>query len=140
MTTAANRVKVGDANRYLSTLRPRACRQKWHHAGQGALQMSRLRLSIHPARQTGATAAGGAYGRPALPVRTFHECHRAAAGGFDAGGAVLDPHHGAHAGAKTDAPAGPSGGAGTGRDVAFSGKKTQKLWIWKAYDRTTGHL
>jgi IS1 family transposase len=24
--------------------------------------------------------------------------------------------------------------------VAFSGKKTQKLWIWKAYDRTTGHL
>ena len=102
--------------------------------------MSRLRLSIHPARQTGPAAAGGAYGRPALSLRTVHECHRAAAGGFDAGGAVLDSHHGAHSGAKADAATGSGGGAGTGRNVAFRGKKTQKLWIWKAYDRTTGHL
>ena len=140
MTTAAKAIKVRPENRHLSSLRARACRQKWHGTGQGALQMSRLRLSIHAARQARSAPARGAYGRRALSVRPVHECHRAAAGRFDARSAVLDSRHGAHAGAKTDAPTWPDGGAGTGRNVAFSGKKTQKLWIWKAYDRTTGHL
>jgi insertion element IS1 protein InsB len=35
---------------------------------------------------------------------------------------------------------GRTGGDGTGRDVALSKKKSQKLWLWKAYSRYPGHL
>src|SRR5215210_1455048 len=101
--------------------------------------MQRLRPELHrhaPTRQTAGPEGGS---RAALCQRPVHEPHRPAA-------RCLAPHHPGLARAvrsrlraKTRAGR-TSGGDRARRDVAGSEKKSEPLWIWKAWDRASGQL
>src|SRR5215216_2309948 len=108
-------------------------------AHQAALFVQGLRPDPHrhtPTRQAAGPEGGcGA----ALCQRAVDEPHRQAAG-------RLHTHHPGLAGAvrpglRPEARARRSGrGDRARRDVALSEKKSEPLWIWKAWDRATGRL
>src|SRR3954454_6410153 len=98
-----------------------------------------MRPELHrhaPTRQTAGPEGGG---RAALRQRSLDEPHRPAP-------RCLDPHHPGLAGAvrgrlRPEARAGrTSGGDRTRRDGALSEKKSEPLWVWKAWDRASGQL
>src|SRR5215213_1471461 len=120
-------------------LRERRPCQERADAQQAALPVQSLRPELYrhaPTRQAAGPEGGG---RAALRQRPVDEPHRPAAG-------CLDPHHPGLAGAgrgrlPAKARAGrPRGGDRAGRDVALSEKKSEPLWIWKAWDRASGQL
>src|SRR4051794_16585553 len=116
----------------------RACEERVD-AQQAALPVQRLRPELHrhaPTRQTAGPEGGG---RAALRQRSVHEPHRQAP-------RCLDPHHPGLAGAirgrlRPEARARRSGrGDRARRDVALPQKKSEPLWVWKAWDRASGRL
>src|SRR5215211_3984416 len=123
----------------VQALRERRACQERADALQAALPVQRLRPELHrhaPTRQTAGPEGGS---RAALRQRSLDEPHRPAAW-------RLDTHHPGLARAvrgrlraKTRA-GGPGGGDRPRRDVALSEKKSEPLWIWKAWDRASGQL
>src|SRR3954463_2123913 len=101
--------------------------------------MQRLRPELH--RHACPRQAAGPEGGScaALRQRAVDEPHRQVAW-------RLDPHHPGLAGAvrgrlRPEARAGRSGrGDRARRDVALSEKKSEPLWVWKAWDRASGRL
>src|SRR5215203_4666838 len=123
----------------VQALRERRARQERADARPAALLVQRLRAQLHqhaPARQAAGPEGGG---RAALCERPVHEPHRQAAG-------RLDPYRPGLARAvrgrlRPEARARrPGGGDRARRDVALSEKKSEPLWIWKAWDRASGQL
>src|SRR5215207_1238090 len=123
----------------VQALRERSARQERADARPAALLVQRLRAQLHqhaPARQAVGPEGGG---RAALRQRPVDEPHRQAA-------RRLDTHHPGLARAlrgslRPEARAGrPRGGDRARRDVALSEKKSEPLWIWKAWDRASGQL
>src|SRR4051794_5436710 len=123
----------------MQALRERRACQERADAHQAALPVQSLRPELHrhaPTRQTAGPEGGG---RAALCQRPLDESHRQAPG-------CLDAHYPGLAGAvrrrlRPEARAGrPSGGDRARRDVALSEKKSEPLWIWKAWDRASGQL
>src|SRR5215204_1966938 len=101
--------------------------------------MQRLRPELHRHARPGQAAGPEGGGRAALCQRLIHEPHRQAA-------RCLDPYRPGLARAvrgrlraKTRAGR-TSGGDRARRDVALSEKKSEPLWIWKAWDRASGQL
>src|SRR3954447_505506 len=101
--------------------------------------MQRLRPELHRHAHTRQTAGPEGGGRAALCQRPVDEPYRQVAG-------RLDPHHPGLAravrpGLRAEARAGgPGGGDRTRRDGALSEKKSDPLWVWKAWDRASGQL
>src|SRR3954468_13117063 len=98
-----------------------------------------LRPELHrhaPTRQAAGPEGGG---RAALRERSLDEPHRPAAW-------RLNTDYPGLAGAvrrrlRPEARAGrTSGGDRARRDVALLKKKSEPLWVWKAWDRATGQL
>src|SRR3954447_3703220 len=123
----------------MQAMRERRARQERADAQQAALSVQSLRPELHrhaPTRQAAGPEGGG---RAAVCQRPVHEPHRQAA-------RRLDPHGSSLVGAvrgrlRPEARAGrTSGGDRARRDVALSEKKSEPLWIWKAWDRATGQL
>src|SRR3954452_12797920 len=123
----------------VQALRERRARQERADAQQAALSVQSLRPELHrhaPTRQAAGPEGGG---RAAVCQRPVHEPHRQAA-------RRLDPHHPGLVGAVNGLlrPEARAGGAGRGdrtrRDVALSEKKSEPLWVWKAWDRASGQL
>src|SRR5215203_6040726 len=123
----------------VQALRERRACQERPDAQQAALLVQRLRSEFHrhaPTRQTAGPEGGR---RAALRQWPVDEPHRQAPG-------RLHTHHPGLAGAvrgrlRPEARAGrPRGGDRAGRDVALSEKKSEPLWIWKAWDRASGRL
>src|SRR5215218_4826236 len=123
----------------VQALRERRAGQERADAQQAALTVQSLRPELHghtPTRQTAGPEGGG---RAALCERSVDEPHRPVAG-------RLDPHHPGLARAvrghlRPEARARRSGrGDRARRDVALSEKKSEPLWIWKAWDRASGQL
>src|SRR5215213_9531994 len=117
----------------------RGARQERTDAQQAALLVQRLRPELHRhacPRQAAGPEGGG---RAALCQWSVHEPHRQAAG-------RLHTHHPGLAGAIRGSlrPQARAGGPGRGdrarRDVALSEKKSEPLWVWKAWDRASGQL
>src|SRR5215212_1255884 len=116
----------------------RACQER-ADAQQAALPVQSLRPELH--RHTGPRQAARPEGgcRAVVRQRPVDEPHRQAA-------RRLDPHGSSLAGAvcgslRAKARAGRSGGGDRARrDVALSEKKSETLWIWKAWDRASGQL
>src|SRR3954452_872369 len=101
------------------------------------MQGMRLKLHRHaPTRQAAGPEGGG---RAALRQRPVDEPHRQVA-------RRLHAHHPGLARAvrgrlRPEARAGgPGGGDRARRDVALSEKKSEPLWVWKAWDRASGRL
>src|SRR3954453_7119944 len=123
----------------VQVLRGGGARQKRTDARPAALFVQKLRLKLHrpaPTRQA-AGPEGGC--RAAVCQRPLDEPHCQVAG-------RLHAHHPGLAGAvrgrlRAEARAGgPGGGDRTRRDVARSKKKSEPLWVWKAWDRASGQL
>src|SRR5829696_2778384 len=117
----------------------RGARQERADAQQAALLVQGLRPELHrhaPTRQAAGPEGGSC---AALCERTVDGPHRQVA-------RRLDPHHPGLAGAvrgslRPEARAGgPGRGDRAGRDVARSEKKSEPLWVWKAWDRASGQL
>src|SRR5919202_933569 len=123
----------------MQALRQRGVRQERADARQAALPVQSLRPVLHG--YTCPRQAAGHEGgrRPALCQRPLHEPHGQAPG-------CLDTHHPGLARAvrgslRAETRTGrPGRGDRTRRDVALSQKKSQPLWVWKAWDRATGRL
>src|SRR5215210_917449 len=121
----------------VQALRKRGAGQEWADALQAALPVQVLRPELH--RQARPRQAAGAEGHRGSAVcqRLVDEPHRQVAG-------CLDTHDPSLAGAvrrrlRAQARAGRSGGGDRARrDVALSQKKSEPLWIWKAWDRASG--
>src|SRR3954471_18847975 len=120
----------------LYALRQRRAREERADAHQAALLVQSLRPELHQhacPRQTAGPESGSC---AALHQRLVHEPHRPAAW-------RLNPHHPGLAGAvrpglRPEAQARRSGrGDRARRDVALSEKKSEPLWVWKAWDRAT---
>src|SRR4051812_12914443 len=108
--------------------------------GQQRYRCKACGLNFTDTPPPGGQAAGPEGGcRAALHQRPVDEPHRQAARG-------LDTHHPGLARAvcgrlRAEARAGGSGrGDRARRDVALSEKKSEPLWIWKAWDRASGQL
>src|SRR4051812_19447349 len=123
----------------MQALRERRACQERADAHQAALPVQSLRSELHrhaPTRQAAGPEGGG---RAAVCQRLVHEPHRQALGRFNT-------HHPGLAGAvrgrlRPETRAGrTSGGDRAGRDVALSEKKSEPLWVWKAWDRASGRL
>src|SRR5215217_7999332 len=123
----------------VQALRERRACQERADAQQAALPVQSLRPELHQhtcPRQAAGPEGGG---RAALCQWSVHEPHRQAPGG-------LHTDHPSLARAvcgrlRPEARAGrTSGGDRARRDVALSEKKSEPLWVWKAWDRTTGQL
>src|SRR5829696_1187989 len=123
----------------VQALRERGAREERAHAWPAALLVQSLRPEFHryaPTRQTAGPEGGG---RAALCQPTVDEPHRQAPG-------RLDTHRPGLARAVRPGlcPEARAGGAGGGdrtrRDVALSKKKSEPLWVWKAWDRASGEL
>src|SRR5215216_3127137 len=123
----------------VQALRERKACQERADAHQAALPVQRLRPELH-----GHTCPGQAAGPEGgccavVRQRLVHEPHRQVAG-------RLDPHHPGLVGAvrgrlRPEARAGgPGGGDRARRDVALPEKKSEPLWVWKAWDRASGQL
>src|SRR5829696_1428077 len=117
----------------------RGARQERADAQQAALLVQGLRLELHRhacPRQAAGPEGGG---RAALCQRPVHEPHRQAPG-------CLDPHDPGLARAvrsrlRPEARARrPGGGDRARREVALPEKKSEPLWVWKAWDRASGQL
>src|SRR5918912_1618410 len=123
----------------MQALRQRGVRQERADARQAALPVQSLRPELHG--HTCPRQAAGHEGRcrPALCQQPVHEPHGQAPG-------CLDTHHPGLARAgrgslRAEARAGrPGRGDRARRDVALPQKKSEPLWIWKAWDRATGQL
>src|SRR3954451_14271340 len=123
----------------VQALRERTACQERAAAQPAALLVQRLRPELHRHASPGQAAGPEGGCGPALRQRLVDEPHRQAA-------RRLDPHGSSLVGAvrgrlRPEARAGrTSGGDRAGRDVALSEKKSEPLWIWKAWDRATGQL
>src|SRR3954451_11378372 len=123
----------------MQALRERRACQERVDAHQAALPVQSLRPELHRHASTRQIAGPEGGCRAALRQRSLDEPHRQAPG-------RLTPHHPGLAGAirgrlRPEARAGrTSGGDRARRDVALSKKKSEPLWIWKAWDRATGQL
>src|SRR3954449_9273208 len=120
-------------------MRERGARQERVHARQAALPLQGVRAELHRHAAARHAAAGQGRGGAALPERAVDEPHRQAPGRVDAQRAGLDRalRRSLRPGARAR---GPRRRGRAGRDVAFSKKKSNKLWVWKARDRATGRL
>src|SRR3954470_2033154 len=119
--------------------RERGARQERVHARQAALPVQGLRAELHRHAAPWHAAAGQGRGGAAVPERAVDEPHRQAARRVDALGAGLD--RALRRSVRPEARArGPRRRGRAGRDVAFSKKKSNKLWVWKARHRATGRL
>src|SRR5689334_4866437 len=98
-----------------------------------------MRPELHRHAPTRQAAGPEGNGRAALRQRLVDEPHRQVAW-------RLHTHHPSLAGAvrgrlRPEARAGGSGGGDRARrDVALCEKKSEPLWIWKAWDRASGRL
>src|SRR4051794_37890662 len=120
-------------------MRERGARQERVHARQAALPLQGVRAELHRHAAARHAAAGQGRGGAALPERAVDEPHRQAPGRVDAQRAGLD--RALRRSLRPEARArGPRRRGRAGRDVAFSKKKSAKLWVWKARDRATGRL
>src|SRR5215204_6724581 len=123
----------------VQALRERTACQERADAHQAALPVQSLRLELHRHTPTGQAAGPEGSGRAALCERPVDEPHRQAA-------RRLHTHHPGLARAvrgrlRPEAGAGgPGRGDRAGRDVALSEKKSEPLWVWKAWDRASGRL
>src|SRR5215217_7306741 len=123
----------------VQALRERTACQERADAHQAALPVQSLRPELHRHTRPGQAAGPEGGGRAALCQRPVDEPHRPAPG-------RLNPHHPGLAGAvrgrlRPEARAGgPGGGDRARRDVALLKKKSEPLWIWKAWDRASGQL
>src|SRR4051794_1709470 len=123
----------------MQALRGRTACQERADAHQAALPVQSLRPELHRHAAPGQAAGSEGSGRAALCQRLIHEPHRQAARG-------LDTHHPGLARAvrgrlRPEARAGrTSGGDRARRDVARLKKKSEPLWVWKAWDRASGQL
>src|SRR3954462_14866158 len=123
----------------MQALRERRACQERADAHQAALPVQSLRPELHghPHPRQAAGPEGG--GRAALCQWSVDEPHRQAA-------RRLNPHHPGLARAvrgrlRPEARAGrTSGGDRARRDGALSEKKSEPLWVWKAWDRASGQL
>src|SRR3954453_2826196 len=120
----------------VQAVRQRGARQERVHARQAALPLQGLRAELHrhPAARDAAPDQGR--GGAAVPERAVDEPHRQAPGRVDARRAGLD--RALRRSLRPEARAG--GPRRRGRAGAFSKKKSNKLWVWKARDRATGRL
>src|SRR3954453_21059980 len=120
-------------------MRERGARQERIHARQAALPLQGLRAELHRHAATRDAPSGEGHRCPAVPERPVDEPHSQAARGVDAERAGLD--RALRRSLRPETRAGRPRRCGrAGRDVALSKKKTDKLWVWKARDRTTGRL
>src|SRR3954467_13619411 len=123
----------------MQALRERKACQERADAQQAALPVQSLRPELHGHTRPGQAAGPEGGGRAALCQWSVDEPHRQAA-------RRLHTHHPGLAGAvrgrlPPEARAGrTSGGDRARRDVALLEKKSEPLWIWKAWDRATGQL
>src|SRR4051795_5084230 len=130
--------KGGTHDAVIMNLTPK-CPCERADAHQAALPVQSLRPELHRHAPTRQAAGPEGSGRAALCQRPLDEPHRQAPG-------CLNAHHPGLAGAvrrrlRPEARAGrPSGGDRARRDVALSEKKSEPLWIWKAWDRASGQL
>src|SRR5215208_7166938 len=130
--------EIGRGTSVQALRKRRACQER-ADARQAALPVQSLRPELHrhaPTRQTAGPEGGG---RAALRQRPVDEPHRQAA-------RRLHTHHPGLAGAirpglRPEARARRSGrGDRARRDVALPEKKSEPLWVWKAWDRASGQL
>src|SRR5215212_3806656 len=123
----------------VQALRERGAGQERPDARPAALLVQELRPQLHQHAPTGQAAGPEGGCRAALRQRLVHEPHRPAP-------APLHAHHPGLARAvrgslRPKARArGPGGGDRTRRDVALPEKKSEPLWVWKAWDRASGQL
>src|SRR3954454_12649932 len=123
----------------VQALRKRTAGQERADARQAKIHVQRLRAELQRHARPGQAAGPEGGGRAAVCQRPVHEPHRQAA-------RRLDPHHPGLVGAVRGRlrPEARAGGAGRGdrarRDVALSEKKSEPLWVWKAWDRASGQL
>src|SRR3954451_8370867 len=121
----------------VQALRKRAAGQEWADALQAALPVQRLRPELHRHARKRQAAGDEGHRGSAVCQRLVDEPHGQVAG-------CLDAHDPSLAGAvrvslRAQARTGRSGGGDrTRRDVALSQKKSEPLWIWKAWDRASG--
>src|SRR4051794_37427791 len=120
-------------------MRERGARQERVHARQAALPLQGLRAELHRHAAARHAAAGQGRGGAALPERGVAEPHRQAPGRVGAQRWGLESSLRRTVPPETPAR-GPRRRGRAGRDVAFSKKKSAKLWVWKARDRATGRL
>src|SRR5215212_10002704 len=123
----------------VQALRERRACQERADAQQAALPVQSLRPELHRHTRPRQAAGPEGGGRAALCQWPVDEPHRPAA-------RRLDPHHPGLARAvrgrlRSEARAGGTGGGDRARrDVALSKKKSEPLWVWKAWDRASGRL
>src|SRR5829696_5757089 len=123
----------------VQALRERRACQEWADARQAALPVQSLRPELHGHTHPRQAAGPEGGGRAALCQWSVDEPHRQVT-------RRLDTHHPGLAGAirpglRPEARARRSGrGDRAGRDVALSEKKSEPLWVWKAWDRASGQL
>src|SRR5215207_8597789 len=101
--------------------------------------MQMLRPELHRHASTGQAAGPEGGGRSALCQRPVDEPHRQAPGCLHAHYPGLARAVRSRLRAKTRAGR-TSGGDRARRDVALPEKKSEPLWIWKAWDRASGQL
>src|SRR5215207_3300675 len=123
----------------MQALWERAPGQERADARQAALLVQGVRAQLHRHARTRQAAGSEGSCRAAGCQWSVDEPHRQAARGLHA-------HHPGLARAvrsrlRAEARAGrTSGGDRARRDVALSEKKSQPLWVWKAWDRASGQL
>src|SRR5215212_1745760 len=123
----------------VQALRERRACQERADAQQAALPVQSLRPELHGHTHPRQAARPEGGGRTALCQRPVDEPHRPAA-------RRLNPHHPGLArairpGLRPEARAGGPGRSDrAGWDGALLKKKSEPLWIWKAWDRATGQL
>src|SRR5215212_9335727 len=123
----------------VQAVRGRGAHQERVHARQAALSLPGLRAELHRHAATRDALAGEGDGGAALCQRPVHEPYGQAAWRVHAIGDDLD--RAVRQGSRAEARARrPCSGHRARRDVALSKKKTNKLWIWKAWDRASGRL
>src|SRR5215218_11501962 len=118
----------------VQALRERRACQEWADAQQAALPVQSLRPELHGHTHPRQAAGPEGGGRAALCQWSVDEPNRQVT-------RRLDTHHPGLAGAvcgrlRAEARAGgPGRGDRARRDGALSKKKSEPLWVWKAWDR-----
>src|SRR5215207_2847980 len=123
----------------VQALRERRACQERADAHQAALLVQRLRPELHRHTRPGQAAGPEGGGRAALCQWSVDEPYRQAAGRLDTHDPGLVGAVRSRLRAKTRAGR-TSGGDRARRDVALSEKKSEPLWVWKAWDRASGQL
>src|SRR5215208_6387270 len=130
--------EIGRGTSVQALRKRRACQER-ADAQQAALPVQSLRPERHRHTHPRQAAGPEGGGRAALRQRPVDEPHRQVA-------RRLDTHHPGLAGAirpglRPEARARRSGrGDRARRDVALPQKKSEPLWVWKAWDRASGRL